>query len=78
MLLGRPGCHLCDDAAEVLDSIRARVPMTVHKVNIEDDDTLLARYMLEIPVVLAGGIEVARAPISRSQLEAALERAAHS
>ena len=47
-------------------------------VDIESDDELLRRYMLEIPVVTVGGREVARAPIYESALEDALSLAAQS
>lgn len=71
-LLGRPGCHLCDEAASILANIGRKLPLNVRYVDIESDDTLLARYMIEIPVILADGVEVARAPIRRRALEAVL------
>lgn len=44
-------------------------------VNIEDDDALLRRFMMEIPVVSVGGEVIARAPIWKGPLRAALEDA---
>ena len=52
-LYGRPGCHLCDDAREVLD----RVGEPYDEVDIESDDALLARYLERIPVVAVDGAE---------------------
>ena len=52
-LYGRPGCHLCDDAREVLD----RVGEPYDEVDIESDDALLARYLERIPVVAVDGEE---------------------
>ena len=56
-LIGKPGCHLCDDAeavvAEVLLEFGDVVSLT--KQNILDDDALLARYSEEIPVLLING-----------------------
>ncbi len=50
-LYGRPGCHLCDDARDVLD----RAGASYREVNIEDDDELLKRYLERIPVVALDG-----------------------
>ncbi|MEY3855804.1 MAG: hypothetical protein RJA45_274 [Actinomycetota bacterium] len=56
-LIGKPGCHLCDDAeavvAEVLSEFGDAVSLT--KQNILDDDALFARYSEEIPVLLIDG-----------------------
>ncbi len=60
----------------MLDEISSRIPLTVHKSNIEDDDALLALYVFEIPVVTAAGVEIARAPIRREVLERALRQLA--
>ena len=53
-LYGRAGCHLCDDAQEVLD----RVGEPYDTVDIESDDELLGRYLERIPVVAVDGEEV--------------------
>jgi glutaredoxin len=52
-LLSRPGCHLCDDAQEVLD----RVGEPYDVVDIESDDELFKRYLERIPVVVVDGEE---------------------
>ena len=56
-LIGKPGCHLCDDAevvvGEVLSEFGDAVALT--KQNILDDDALFARYSEEIPVLLIDG-----------------------
>jgi glutaredoxin len=74
-LFGRPGCHLCEAAAELLHEIGRSIPLHVDEVNIETDDALLARYVYEIPVVVAGGQELGRAPLQRKALERALRDA---
>jgi glutaredoxin len=53
VLYGRPGCHLCDDARDVLD----RVGEPYRSVDIESDDELLRRYLERIPVVTVDGEE---------------------
>jgi glutaredoxin len=57
-LYSRPGCHLCDDAREVLERVRARAPFTLEEVDIETDDALHARYLERIPVVALDGEEL--------------------
>jgi glutaredoxin len=52
-LLGKPGCHLCDDARElVLEVLSDRPDVTFEELSILDDPELLDRYVEEIPVVL--------------------------
>ena len=53
-LYGRPDCHLCDDAREVL----RRVGEPFDEVDIEGDDELFKRYLERIPVVSVDGVEV--------------------
>jgi len=68
-LYSRPGCHLCDDAAELLERLAQRIPIAVSEVNILDDIDLYERYKHSIPVVaLAGGLTLA-APIRADELE---------
>ena len=68
-LYSRPGCHLCDDAAELLERLAQRIPMTITEVNILGDVDLYERYKHSIPVVaLAGGLTLA-APIRADELE---------
>lgn len=58
-LIGKPGCHLCDDAREVVGSVLAD-PLLAESGNsfglseqsILEDDALFERYAEEIPVLL--------------------------
>ena len=61
-LLTKPGCHLCDAAREVVETVVAElgsaVPglaVPVEELSILDDPALLATYAEEIPVVLING-----------------------
>ena len=73
-LYGRPGCHLCDDALEVLERIRADAPFDLATVNIEDDDALLRAYLVRIPVVSVDGEEVYDYYVDEADLRARLAR----
>ena len=57
-LYGRPGCHLCDDAREALERVRARVPFRLEERDITQDDDLHRRYLVRIPVVCLDGEEL--------------------
>ena len=57
-LYGRDGCHLCDDAREALERVRARVPFVLEEVDITTDDDLHRRYLERIPVVCLDGREL--------------------
>jgi len=59
-LIGKPGCHLCDDARNVIAAVVADLPadaaaVSVSEVSILDDAELHERYVEEIPVVLIDG-----------------------
>ncbi len=52
VLLGKPGCHLCDDARAVLE----RVGASFREVDITADDALHAAYLERIPVIVLDGV----------------------
>jgi glutaredoxin len=55
-LLTKPGCHLCDDARDVVTTVLAEFAgVTLDEQSILDDPALLERYHDEIPVVLIDG-----------------------
>ena len=61
-LIGKPGCHLCDDARDVVAAVRDELaanpdaPATeLDELSILDDEELAARYAEEIPVLLVDG-----------------------
>jgi glutaredoxin len=57
-LYGRAGCHLCEEAREALDRVRARAPFQLDEIDIETDDALHARYLERIPVIALDGEEL--------------------
>jgi glutaredoxin len=55
-MLGKPGCHLCDDARAVITEVLTGFPaVTFDEKSILDDPALLDEYAEEIPVVLIDG-----------------------
>lgn len=54
-LVGRVGCHLCDEARDVVRRVTAETGATWVELLVDDDPDLLARYADEVPVVLVDG-----------------------
>jgi hypothetical protein len=73
VLYGRPGCHLCEDAREVLLRVRDAVPFELREIDIEGDDALHAAYLERIPVVTIDGIERFEFFVDESVLRASVE-----
>jgi glutaredoxin len=73
VLYGRPGCHLCDDAREILLRVRESVPFELREIDIEGDDALHAAYLERIPVVAIDGIEMFEFFVDESALRASVE-----
>jgi hypothetical protein len=71
-VLGRPGCHLCDDALVELRPIADELGAAIDEVNIELDDALLLAHLERIPVVLVDGTEVCTFFVDRTAVRAAL------
>ncbi len=68
-LYSRPGCHLCDDARDVLD----RVGEPYEEIDIECDDALHRRYLERIPVVVVDGAEAFDFFVDEGALKARLQ-----
>ncbi len=55
ILVGKPGCHLCDVAREVIEVVCAQTDDEWVELSIFDDPRLSAMYADQIPVVLVDG-----------------------
>ncbi|MEV1010164.1 glutaredoxin family protein [Streptomyces sp. NPDC049881] len=54
-LIGRPGCHLCDDARAVVEAVCAETGAAWEEKDITADEELHRLYWEQIPVVLVDG-----------------------
>jgi hypothetical protein len=54
-LIGKPGCHLCDDARAVVAEVCAELGASWEEKDITTDAELHRRYWEQIPVVLVDG-----------------------
>jgi glutaredoxin len=75
-LYGRPGCHLCEAAREVVDRVCADLGETFVEISIDADPALLEEYGEEIPVTLVDGRRHDFFRVDESRLRAALSAAA--
>ena len=73
IIYGKPECCLCDDALEVLEAVRKRIPFDIEKKDISDDADLLERYGLSIPVILIDGKMAFKHRVDKDRLVALLK-----
>jgi hypothetical protein len=73
-LVGKPGCHLCDQARAVVAAVCAELGVGWDEVSILDDPGLADRYWELIPVVLVDGAELGHWQVVPADLRAALHR----
>ena len=71
-LVGKPGCHLCDDARDVVARVAAELGVGWEEVSILDDPDLHERYWQQIPVTLVDGSPHDFWRVSADRLRAAL------
>jgi hypothetical protein len=77
-IIGRPDCHLCEVAHEIVDSVLTQLPddvadrIEVHERSILDDPALYALWWEKIPVVLIDDRLHAQWRVASDRLRAAL------
>ncbi|MGU3646770.1 glutaredoxin family protein [Microbacterium sp. C23T] len=77
-LIGKPDCHLCDVAREVVETVVAELPedaVDVEELSIADDPSLYATWWEKIPVVLIDGELHGHWRVSPDRLRVALTAA---
>ena len=73
-LYGRVGCGLCVDARRQLEGLRAGgLQFTLREIDIDRDETLLARYLERVPVIEVGGETVCELGLDPDALRARLD-----
>ncbi|GAB3801844.1 glutaredoxin family protein [Humibacter antri] len=75
-LIGKPGCHLCDDARQAISDVTHALPdasrISLEERSILDEPELFDRYAEEIPVVLIDGRQHTYWRVDKERLTAAL------
>lgn len=80
-LIGKPGCHLCDEARIVVEEVRGAlaadgIDTTLTELNILDDPQLARLHSEDIPVVMIGSKRHAIWRVDRDRFTAAITKAA--
>lgn len=73
-LLGKDGCHLCDDAREVVARVCRELGVAWDERDIRADPAELAEYADRIPVILLDGREHGYWRVEEDRLRRALAR----
>ena len=76
MLYGKAGCHLCDEAREVVAGVRAQHPFDLEEVDVSTDPELNRVYGERIPVLALDGEELFELHVDGDALREALGRVA--
>ena len=71
-LIGKPGCHLCEDARVVIERVCVEVGASWAELSILDDPMLADEYWELIPVTLVDGAMVGSWFVDEATLRAAL------
>ena len=74
-LIGKPGCHLCDEARAVVAKVTAELGLEFDELSILDDPDLQARYWEQVPVTLVDGEQHDFWRVDADRLRRALTRA---
>jgi hypothetical protein len=71
-LLSRPGCHLCDDAREVIRRVASDLRVSWEERDITLSEADMAEYWDRIPVTLVDGVQHDFWRVSEERLRTAL------
>lgn len=72
VLVGKPGCHLCDDARATIARVCADLGVAWAEWSILDDPELADQYSEQIPVTLVDGRQHDFWRVDEARLRAAL------
>jgi glutaredoxin len=51
----KAGCHLCDDARDLLEDLAADIPFELTEIDIRTDPDIFETYRYRIPVIIING-----------------------
>jgi glutaredoxin len=73
-LYGKPGCHLCDEARDVVESVRRERGFELEEVDVSIDPGLQREYGERIPVVAVNGTDAFEFHVDPAELRERLDR----
>jgi glutaredoxin len=69
----KAGCHLCDDARDMLDEIATQTPYELTEIDIRCDTELFERYRYRIPVIMLNETLAAEGRVDYNELTHAFD-----
>ncbi len=72
MFYTKAGCHLCEDARDMLDELAAEIPYDLTEIDIRSDMALFEQYRYRIPVIIVNETTTVEGRIEYSALDTAL------
>ena len=66
IIYSRPGCHLCEEAKQAIESAQCANEYTLEEIDISDV-ALLQRYRYDIPVITINGEEAFRHKVTADE-----------
>ncbi|MEU8796212.1 glutaredoxin family protein [Spirillospora sp. NPDC048819] len=73
-LLGKPGCHLCDDARAVIERVARDLDVPWEERDITRSEELTEQYWEQIPVTLVNGVQHDFWRVDEARLRAAIAK----
>ena len=64
----RSGCHLCDEAKQVIESVRRRAAFDYEELDIDSDPRLRQLYNEEVPVIAIDGKKAFKYRVTAAEL----------
>ncbi|MBA2733774.1 MAG: glutaredoxin family protein [Acidobacteria bacterium] len=74
ILYTRPGCHLCEEAKEMLLAADCGEEYALEEINIESDPALKELYGWEIPVIVINGVKAFKYRLTAEEFKRKLRR----
>src|SRR5215469_5447656 len=69
----KAGCHLCEEARDMLDDIAASTPYELTEIDIRSDPAIFEQYRYRIPVIIVNTTQVVEGRINYSDLASAFQ-----
>ena len=69
----KAGCHLCEQAREMLDDIAAEVAYELTEIDIRSDLAMFEEYRYRIPVIVVNATHLVEGRIEYSDLARAFQ-----
>jgi len=70
----RQGCHLCEDAENILESLREELNFAIEVIDIDEDAELVKLYSDQVPVIHIDGVHHDFYKVDPTRFRSSLEK----